>query len=393
LVSLKRLSRHFIIQDLVSITTWVIVFGIVLIMLQHADDEIQQNRHLIISCFIGYLICYFMATRNFSGALPLNWQKLAFALQITFAFSLMLLIPADFLPILTIVWVCVSLRFMRPNVAFIVTTIMVVLWFSLVGYVWEEKHVIYTGLLYYVFHLFALMTSVQTLKAERASEQAKQLNTELIATRELLAESSKVQERTRIARELHDLLGHHLTALNINLQVAEHLATQHSENEELAQSISQSYFLAKLLLSDVREAVSTIRANHAIDISTALTRLDAAFPNLSIHLDIQPLPWDNIEFAHDVLRCVQEAATNAVKHGDAQNVYVRITTGEQGVKIMIHDDGEVSGNITAGHGMTGMSERIARYGGNIAFDVRGASMAIHVFVPQHAVIGADANDR
>src|SRR3546814_9388876 len=66
----------------------------------------------------------------------------------------------------------------------------------------------------------ALVTGVQTcaLPISRAREDQRRLNAELRATRALLAESARVNERTRISRELHDLLGHHLTALSLNLE-------------------------------------------------------------------------------------------------------------------------------------------------------------------------------
>ena len=384
----KRLSRHFVIQDLVAVSTWFVVFGIVLVMLQNADEAILDNRYLIYTFFIGYLASYFIATRTFSGRIPLGGQRVAYVLQLAFAFGLMLLVPADFLPILTIIWVGVSMRYLRPRVAFIVTTVVVIAWFSLLGYVWDVRHVAYAGALYYAFHLFALMMSVQTVKAEQASEQAKQLNVELLATRELLAESSKVQERTRIARELHDLLGHHLTALNINLQVAEHLVAERPDNGALSDSISQSYLLSKLLLSDVREAVSTIREHSQLDISAALMHMEAAFPNLSITLDIQEMKWDNMEFAHDVLRCIQEAATNAVKHGNATHLFVRIAKMEHDIEITIRDNGRTQPGFTQGNGMTGMKERMTTYKGAVTFDTSNRSMAVQILVPfLHAGVG------
>src|SRR3546814_12036878 len=76
-------------------------------------------------------------------------------------------------------------------------------------------------------------------------------NSELRATRALLAESSRLSERMRISRELHDLLGHHLTALSLNLEVATHVSSGKAQEH-----VRQAHTLAKLLLTDVREAVS-----------------------------------------------------------------------------------------------------------------------------------------
>ena len=74
------------------------------------------------------------------------------------------------------------------------------------------------------FQLFALITASVAKSESRARSELDRANAELRATRELLAESSRIGERSRISGELHDVLGHNLTALNIHLEVAKHLA-------------------------------------------------------------------------------------------------------------------------------------------------------------------------
>ena len=109
-------------------------------------------------------------------------------------------------------------------------------------------------------------------QAEARDEQ-RRLNAELRATRVLLAESARVNERTRISRELHDLLGHHLTALSLNLEVAGHLTEGRAQEH-----VKQAHTLARLLLTDVREAVSQLREGDAIDLGAALLLLAEHVP-------------------------------------------------------------------------------------------------------------------
>ena len=109
------------------------------------------------------------------------------------------------------------------------------------------------------------VTSMIAWQQAEAREEQRRLNAELRATRALLAESSRLGERMRISRELHDLVGHHLTALSLNLEVASHLVSgQAQEHVRQAQSV------ARLLLSDVREVVSQLRGRqHRPDGSVA----------------------------------------------------------------------------------------------------------------------------
>ncbi len=87
--------------------------------------------------------------------------------------------------------------------------------------------------------------------------------------------ASRVNERTRISRELHDLLGHHLTALSLNLEVAGHLSEGRAQEH-----VQQAHTLAKLLLTDVREAVSQLREERGDRPGAALRPLAENVPAL-----------------------------------------------------------------------------------------------------------------
>ncbi len=110
------------------------------------------------------------------------------------------------------------------------------------------------SLLYGGFSMFIFVTSLVARQQTEARDEQRRLNSELRATRALLAESARVNERTRISRELHDLLGHQLTALTLNLEVAGHLA----EGQAL-DHVKRSHALAKLLLGNARWSASCAR--------------------------------------------------------------------------------------------------------------------------------------
>ena len=133
-------------------------------------------------------------------------------------------------------------------------------------------------------------------------------------------------ERVRIARDLHDLIGHHLTALSLNLEVASHV----SEGKALAH-VQKAQTLTKLLLSDVRETVGVMREDAVLNLSNALETLTRDIPNLKIHLTLpHDLRLDDPHRAQALLRCVQEVLTNTVKHAGAANLWLDVIRTEGG---------------------------------------------------------------
>jgi signal transduction histidine kinase len=119
--------------------------------------------------------------------------------------------------------------------------------------------------LYLGFSAFTYVTSLVAKQQADSRDELRRLNSELRATRTLLTESSRIAERVRISRDLHDLVGHHLTALSLNLEVASHLVSGTAQDH-----VRQAQSVAKLLLSDVREVVSQVRENDNIDLTEAL---------------------------------------------------------------------------------------------------------------------------
>ena len=236
------------------------------------------------------------------------------------------------------------------------------------------------SLLYGGFSMFVFVTSLVARQQTQAREEQRRLNAELRATRLLLAESARVNERTRISRELHDLLGHHLTALSLNLEVAGHITEGQAQEH-----VRQAHTLAKLLLTDVREAVSQLRESGAIDLAAALRPLTERVPSLEIHLDIEdPLNVDDPERAHVLLRCTQEIITNAVRHAGARNLWVRVERQAGQIVIEAHDDG-IGGDVEVimpGNGLRGMRERLAQYGGTLDLAAsRGSGFRLRASLP------------
>lgn len=250
---------------------------------------------------------------------------------------------------------------------------------------WPEA--VMQSVLYVGFTGFVFVTSLVARQQAQARDEQRRLNAELRATRALLAESVRVNERTRISRELHDLLGHHLTALSLNLEVASHLTSGQAHEH-----VGQAHTLARLLLSDVREAVSQIRDNDAIDMAATLQPLAERVPGLHIDLALPaPFLMNDPERAHVLLRCTQEIITNAVRHAQARRLRLRFVIERGAVHLHARDDGRGGGTAAAGNGLRGMRERLAAYGGEVEVETAvGQGFALRIRLPLDETIDAPA---
>lgn len=347
-----------------AVFTWLSVFGIVLYWLPNANDSIKANAWLIISLFIMYIGLFGAIVLQIVNSERRQAFFIVLALQLLTAYALMLLVPLSFLPILSIIWVAILPHVFSLKNSLLITLLVVITWFALYQWRWEEQNVILTALLYSTFHLFSVFMNYETVKSEKAAQEALRLNQELKAAQLLLAESSRQNERTRIARDLHDLLGHHLTALSINLQVAQHLT-----EGEAHKKVSQCHSLAKLLLSDVREAVSSIRSSDSVQFEALIDATNDLFPSLSINKQIGfQFSLEQLDIAQALLNCTQELVTNAVKHGRANNVWLTLKQDIGTIVFEFYDDGQGPSDWQEGNGIKGMRERIALVGGTLAID-------------------------
>jgi signal transduction histidine kinase len=214
------------------------------------------------------------------------------------------------------------------------------------------------------FQIFTVLMSQAAAREAVARNELTKLNAELRATQQLLVDSSQVAERMRIARELHDLLGHHLTGLSLNLEVASHLTEgKAQEHIQTAQSVT------KLLLQDVREVVNSLRGDDSFDLGRAIRTLTKDIPKPRIHLDVpEDLGIYDPVRAETILRCVQEIITNAVRHSGAQNLWIESLKTADGVEVRARDDGRGVKQLKPGNGLTGMRERVEQVGGHLEIE-------------------------
>ena len=367
-----------------GLNTWLLVFGLTLYTLYSAGPGLQANSLVIVLAFIAFLFA-FVGSMALADRPQYVWLNRALLVaQLAAAFVAMWYLPAQYLSILTIIWVTLLPNFVSLRNAILILLAVVSTWFWVYSWRWPAESVVQNSLLFLSFHVFALFTRYQAIKAEAAKARANRLNNELLATQQLLGEASRQNERTRIARDLHDLLGHHLTALTINLQVAEHL----TEGEAQAK-VEQCRALAKLLLSDVREAVSSLRDNDSLDLTSTVALMIANLPGLKVHSDIEAeLRLDDLDRAHTLLSCMQEAMTNSLRHSGAKQFWLKLQRRDQWISLELFDDGQAPQPLVPGNGLNGMRERVLEQRGSLALAQRQGAVQINILLPTSGAVRA-----
>jgi signal transduction histidine kinase len=182
-------------------------------------------------------------------------------------------------------------------------------------------------------------------------------------------------ERLRLARELHDVAGHSLTALKLNLRALQRRPAL-AADEQLALCAR----LADELLTDIRGVVQQLRLHDGVELGELVQRLAAPFPKPRLHLDMEPgLRVPSLEHAEAVLRTVQEALTNAARHGGADNLWLHMQRRDDRLRLDIRDDGRGAAGsaLRFGNGLTGMRERLRAVGGDVEAQA-GSERGVHL---------------
>jgi signal transduction histidine kinase len=204
-------------------------------------------------------------------------------------------------------------------------------------------------------------------------------NAELVSTRVLLDEHARLGERARIARELHDAMGHHLAGLSLHLEVL-------AQREAPSPPLDTARALTRKLFDDVESLVGALERDRGVDLARALAALAIEIPSPRVHIDAEGLAHQPPERAHALLRCSQEIVTNTIKHAAAENVWITLRERAGCVELTARDDGRGAPTPGPGHGLEGMRQRLAEIGGSLEISTRpGAGFELRAVVPGAAV--------
>ncbi|WP_458246062.1 sensor histidine kinase [Streptomyces sp. MAI_2237] len=186
------------------------------------------------------------------------------------------------------------------------------------------------------------------------------------AARAAEAESAALAERARIAREIHDVLAHSLSAQLVHLEAARLLIERGADREKILERVVAARGMARDGLDETRQALSALRGE-LTPLEDFLTQLvgSSAGAEITITGEHRPLP---AEASQAVRRVAQEALTNVRKHAAGAKVRIRLEYDAHQVTLDVRDSGGPPGDLTgagAGYGLLGMRERAELLGGSL----------------------------
>lgn len=252
-----------------------------------------------------------------------------------------------------------------------------------------------------LFSLFVRMLEMQKERAERLLRQLEASNAELEQAHVLLQDFASeveeltiVRERTRLAREIHDTLGHYLSILTIQLETIGKL--QERDPARAAVEIAEARRVAAQSMQEVRNAVAALRPTGIAELSfaEAVRQLGQAFernaPETALTLDLETeLPPLSPDISVALYRAVQETFTNIRKHAQASKVLVRLRYEDGTIDLLVLDNGNGMAQTTPDHpgegfGLVGLRERIELLGGQVSYgpaEQGGYRVTVRVPVP------------
>lgn len=307
-----------------------------------------------------FLACFFL-TGHFGERQLAGWRNLFLAGQLGAIFVLLMLGSSGASPILLILFAAsqASCFPLRMSLALLAAANAGLLAIILLRWGVPLKPALTMLTAWMGFQAFAVLTIHYAVQAGRMADELRAVNAGLLATRSLLAETARDQERLRLSRELHDVSGHKLTALKLNLR-----RVQGAPGDEALTACVQ---LADELLEDLRAVVRQLRGSDGLELGAALQRLADPLPRPSVEFSVDPAARvPRADQAEALLRVAQEALTNAARHGPARRAWVTLRRDAGRLELQVDDDGRVLRWPPAtGNGLRGMRERLEALGGEL----------------------------
>ena len=233
--------------------------------------------------------------------------------------------------------------------------------------------------------MFTLVVTELLVRERKARAELAEANERLRGYAAQAEQLATIQERNRLARDIHDGVGHHLTVVQMQLEAARAVIGT-AESGRLDSMLATAQDQSGQALAEVRRSVAALREQRpALAESLQTLAAEATEAGVPTELEIRgrarPIRADVEE---SLFRAAQEGLTNVRKHADASSTTVVLDySGEDHVRLEVRDDGRgLPSTPAAGYGLTGLRERTASLGGRVSLEPAGATgLTLTVEVP------------
>lgn len=369
LATIKKITENGL--NIAGLSVLLLVSGLS-VLNEYGSDQWLVIASLVLA--IPLLFVLFIVTDDYEK------QRLLFSVQGALMTVSYFLVNNSFTAIFSIVWIVQASELFTKRIAVALLIGSAALYTISLFYHLGTENIfdpLVTAASFGLFQVFAYAASQRAIHERLLKEEAAGLNRELLATRELLSQSAAQSERIRISRDLHDILGHHMTALILNLEVANH-KTEGDAKDKVQQSLS----LAKLLLGDIRSAVGELRDDDSIYLEQSIIRLTDGIPNIEFEINFESAPEvKSMTLAETLLRCTQESITNVLKHSDANYCLIQLRQRNDQCILQVEDNGGMDKHFVIGNGITGMKERIHALNGKLSCSQENSGFKVRIEIP------------
>jgi signal transduction histidine kinase len=371
-----RSSSRFSL-DMLNLAGYFVVPAVGIPMLWELFQNNAPGRWLASALLAAFTVAYSQRTRLVEAG---KWGAYVYTTLQTLLIVGLLAVPPHPLIVVVLFFVLSS------EVTMMYPPRLVAAWIALFSLITLVAYWAVTGVdglmavpIYIAGYIFFAIFSQQTARAENARAESERLLAELQAAhrqlQEYAAQAEELavqQERNRLAREMHDTLGHRLTVSSVQLQAAQRLIP--SAPERAGEMVGAVLEEIREGLRELRRTVATLRAPVEADLALApaLKRLAGGFEQatgIAVHLTVpDDLPEMIPGQRHALYRGAQEGLTNIQKHANASDAWVELAQLSGAVTLTVRDNGSglSSANGVAGFGLHGLRERASQLGGQLS---------------------------
>jgi signal transduction histidine kinase len=235
------------------------------------------------------------------------------------------------------------------------------------------------------FAILLLVYLFRGISLERAKGQL--LHTELAEAHAKLREITIVKERTRIAQEMHDSIGHSLIVLRMHLEFAENMID--TNPQQAREVIAKAHNFSQKSIKELRRAVAVLKdqsVNSQIELEELLNDMIESLQTsgkikFTLNFDREVESSDQ-DLKNCIYNSVRESVTNGLKHGKAQHFLIDITKNGEKIQVVVEDNGEGCSQIKKSHGLKGIEERIGLLNGKVSFSSeKGRGFKVFAEIP------------